>query len=233
MKSFTGPGSTPSRRRFWDQVTETVNASRKIGGRHVTVSEHEGKGTLINVADTSARRAGGGGGCPTTLLIEFNGVTFCACTPNEAGTASFTLVDSAVNPFNGFHSIGFNLGPVAGCTADCAWPIGGSTNIYNVDATIFSTAPDCSGSSSTSTFSVGAITVVLVSGIYHLVAYGPFDCMLFYGTSSDLLTPFANTVMCDPIFTTWDNPAIRCLNLGATRDLNVAASGGTATITLL
>ncbi len=61
MKSFTGPGSTPSRRRFWDQVTEAVNASRKIAGRHVTVSEHEGKGTLINVDDTSARRGGGGG----------------------------------------------------------------------------------------------------------------------------------------------------------------------------
>lgn len=62
MKSFTGPGSTPSRRAFWDQVTAAVNASRKIAGRHDTVSEHPGMGTLINVDDTSARRGSGGGG---------------------------------------------------------------------------------------------------------------------------------------------------------------------------
>ncbi len=56
LKPFTGPGSTPSRRRFWDQVTQSVIASRKVAGRHVTVDEHIGKGTVINVDDTSSRR---------------------------------------------------------------------------------------------------------------------------------------------------------------------------------
>ena len=58
-------GTTPSRKRFWDAVVDAVNASKKLEGRNVTVAEHPGKGTLINVADTSKRRpppTGGGGG---------------------------------------------------------------------------------------------------------------------------------------------------------------------------
>ncbi len=56
LKPFTGPGSTPSRRRFWDQVTQAVIASQKVAGRFVTVDEHPSKGTVVNVADTSSRR---------------------------------------------------------------------------------------------------------------------------------------------------------------------------------
>lgn len=60
LDPFTGPGSTPSRRRFWDQARESVLSLRKAAGRNVTVDEHEGKGTFVNIADTSSRRAGGG-----------------------------------------------------------------------------------------------------------------------------------------------------------------------------
>ncbi len=56
LAPFTGPGSTPSRRRFWDQVTQAVIASQKVAGRFVTVDEHPGKGSVINVANTSSRR---------------------------------------------------------------------------------------------------------------------------------------------------------------------------------
>ncbi len=49
LESFTGEGSTPSRRRFWDQVTDAVLASQKVAGRNVSVDEHPGKGTVINV----------------------------------------------------------------------------------------------------------------------------------------------------------------------------------------
>ncbi len=49
LDSFTGAGSTPSRRRFWDKVTQAVIASQKVSGRFVTVDEHPGKGSVINV----------------------------------------------------------------------------------------------------------------------------------------------------------------------------------------
>ncbi len=55
LNSFTGAGSTPSRRRFWDKVTQAVNASRKTAGKNVTVAEHQAMGTVVNISrDTGA-----------------------------------------------------------------------------------------------------------------------------------------------------------------------------------
>ncbi len=60
LDSFTGPGSTPSRRKFWDKVTQAVNASQKQEGRNISVNEYQGYGTLINAV---SRRGGGAGVC--------------------------------------------------------------------------------------------------------------------------------------------------------------------------
>ncbi len=49
LDSFAGPGSTPSRRRFWDKITQAVNASQKIAGKNVAVDVYQGYGSLINV----------------------------------------------------------------------------------------------------------------------------------------------------------------------------------------
>lgn len=64
LPPFTGPGAIRSRRNFWDQIRTAVLASQKIAGRFVTVSEHPGKGTVINVASDASRGGGGGGGGP-------------------------------------------------------------------------------------------------------------------------------------------------------------------------
>ncbi len=90
LDSFTGPGSTPSRRRFWDKITEAVIASQKIAGKNVTVSEHPGYGTIINVD----RGEGGGaccdedGNCTTSTERQcagtFQGVG-TVCDPNPCG----------------------------------------------------------------------------------------------------------------------------------------------------
>ncbi len=88
LDSFTGEGSTPSRRRFWDKVTQAVLASQKIAGRFVTVDEHQGQGTIINVADSSTRRGGGGGG----------GTGAC-CHPD--GSCSSTTAAGCVGTYQG------------------------------------------------------------------------------------------------------------------------------------
>src|SRR6266436_7663625 len=83
LKPFEGPGSTPSRRRFWNVTRDAVMSAQKVGGRFVTVDEHPGKGSVINVADTSARRGRGGGGVPcpdedpATISVMFSGVGSC------------------------------------------------------------------------------------------------------------------------------------------------------------
>ncbi len=57
LEPFTGPGSTPSRRRFWDKVTQVVIASQKVAGDNVSVDEHQGAGTIINVPFPERGRA--------------------------------------------------------------------------------------------------------------------------------------------------------------------------------
>ncbi len=59
LDSFTGPGSTPSRRRFWDRVTVAVIASQKVAGRNVSVDVHDGQGTMVSVPDTRVKPSGG------------------------------------------------------------------------------------------------------------------------------------------------------------------------------
>ena len=54
-------GTTTSRQNFWDKVRDAVLAQQKIAGRNVTVDEHEGAGSVINVADV--RRSTGGACC--------------------------------------------------------------------------------------------------------------------------------------------------------------------------
>jgi len=54
-------GTTPTRRKFWDDLRNVILASQKLAGRNVTVDEHYGAGSVINVADV--RRPTGGACC--------------------------------------------------------------------------------------------------------------------------------------------------------------------------
>ncbi len=51
IEKFTGPGSTPARRQFWDSVSDAVELLRKAEGTNVSVAEHDGLGTVINFPD--------------------------------------------------------------------------------------------------------------------------------------------------------------------------------------
>jgi hypothetical protein len=74
---------------------ELVLASRKVAGRNVTIDEHDGKGTVINVDD----RRGGGvippTGCPPAevdeITVTFSGIVACECL--GSGTESFIGTD--------------------------------------------------------------------------------------------------------------------------------------------
>ncbi len=81
LDSFTGPGSTPSRRRFWDKITQAVIASQKVEGRNVSCDEHQGMGTLISIPNPNRGRPGpnqgaccdGVGGCTISTEEECSG----------------------------------------------------------------------------------------------------------------------------------------------------------------
>lgn len=48
LEPFTGPGSTTTRRAFWDKVFASVISARKTEGKNISVTEYEGQGTLVN-----------------------------------------------------------------------------------------------------------------------------------------------------------------------------------------
>ncbi len=95
LKPFTGPGSTPSRRRFWDRVTQAVIASQKVAGHNVTTDEHEGMGTFVNVADSSARGRPRGGGQTGACCDEENN---CTITTESDCEGTFQGVGTACDP---------------------------------------------------------------------------------------------------------------------------------------
>ncbi len=102
LESFTGPGSTPSRRRFWDKVTQALNASQKVEGRNVSVDEHQGMGTLINV---TRGRSTAAGVCPDpdapTVDITFSGLTICSPFSDVSLNGTFTLTNLTTGEWTG------------------------------------------------------------------------------------------------------------------------------------
>jgi hypothetical protein len=55
----------PRWERWLSAAREAILSAQPTAGRHVSIDEHPGKGTVINIDDTSARRPTGGGGGPT------------------------------------------------------------------------------------------------------------------------------------------------------------------------
>ncbi len=113
LDSFTGPGSTPSRRRFWDKVTQAVNAAQKVAGDNVTVVEHQGSGTLISVPfDNRGRPQPGGAtgaccsGSDCTITTEADcagefqgpGSECVSCPDPDAPTITITFSGIALCP---------------------------------------------------------------------------------------------------------------------------------------
>src|SRR5258708_23048010 len=91
---FTGPGSTPARRRFWDNVMIAAHASRKLPGQNVKVYE-DPTGSVISVPDSRKK----GSECPC-LTVTFDSVLIdCACYVPPGGGLSQLYTDGG--NFNG------------------------------------------------------------------------------------------------------------------------------------
>ncbi len=156
LDSFTGPGSTPSRRRFWDKVTACVTASQKVAGRNVTIAEHHAAGTLINVVGGRGRS---GGACCVDDVCSIQTAADCAaaggiyqgdgtdCDPNPCGG----IVGACCN--SGFCSVisesdcisggGYYFGDGSDCDPDPCADIGCCLTAPRNCNTILST--DCMG----------------------------------------------------------------------------------------
>ncbi len=161
LDSFTGPGSTASRRRFWDKVTQAVIACQKVEGNNVTVAEHQGAGTLINVNRVRGLEGGIGACCyddgtPCSDLSEsdcadsggtWHEGTPCADESSPCGCVTcgdrLTAVFSDTSEDN-LNNYSWPLG------LTCLTDLGGGATLFNWD-----------GANDAGPFNVGGINVVV------------------------------------------------------------------------
>ncbi len=220
LDSFTGPGSTPSRRRFWDKVTQAVNASQKVAGRNVSVSEHQGMGTLINVI---RGRGVTPPGCP---CIVFTDVEFC-CSSDDPSTGYFE--DAGTHPCDFLNDKPFCLSPVTNdlctyCTNDD--PCNGGTTSGGLNIW-FGNCDTHEDFFSSNIF----LNTVFIDGLWHIFAYvasSPFFGTFFYGTTTDLSIPAENQITSCMDAPTIDNAATDCIFGEPLTSIPVVAFGGTA-----
>ncbi len=223
LDSFTGSGSTASRRKFWDQVREAVLALQKLEGRNISIDVHEGQGSIINALSRT------GGGCPILTNVTFDSVVFdgiCRIrfsTPN----GSYHVDDVSFNEERAISA----FGPVEG--VECANSQDDSPGDYQLSDYADGTT-DCSGSPTTVTDST-IVIVFRVSGLWRVIALsnmsnGVTAVMFYGGPQSSVSDPFTN--LCVGTATnalTLPDPTIWAL-VGIGSPLTGVASGGTATL---
>ncbi len=225
LKPFTGPGSTPSRRRFWDKVTQAVIASQKVAGRFVTVDEHPGKGTVINVADNRrpTPTPPPPTGCPTS--ITFDGIEFCCSCVLPEGSNPIQFHEDIIDDFE-YHING--TFPLSGGTGiDCDFCFNDADSVLLAQ---ISDDTDCPTGSETSFPVPIIIYVTQVSDIFYvLVLSGFFDEIFFSGSNAG--TTISNNISAcsfpDP--DTFDDPLIECL---FSRPISECVAGKNGTVTL-
>ncbi len=131
LDSFTGSGSTASRRKFWDQVTQAVIASQKVAGKNVSVDERQGYGSLISI---NPERAGPltptccGGAFESSIQVTFSGIENCDCVVESTSPAKSYQAD--ITGLNGIYVLTGGSG---------TWSFDFETTIH---ATVFDTV-DC------------------------------------------------------------------------------------------
>lgn len=236
VQPFKGPGSTPSRRRFWDQVAAAVSGSTKQAGRHVTVSEHHGKGTFINVADTSTRRGGVTVGCASTITVEFSGLAFPCCV-FDLGTGSISITGINLND----RVLTLNNEPAFPCEpGQCFWDVF-DQHVDPPDAEVrFYSDESCTAEYHASPEGTN-IVVGFLGGIYYIYVWIPnslgfaaYPGSLFYAESASIASPISNSfVSCSAALgdQTIDNAFSDCWN-GEPIVVSRFAYGGTVQITI-
>lgn len=100
VEKIPKPGTTATRKRFWDEISDIITASRKRAGHNVSIDEYFGDGTIINIT----RKAGDqiGSCCIGTGFYYgscFDGYTRAQCEddPEVQGVWHAEACDEGVN----------------------------------------------------------------------------------------------------------------------------------------
>jgi hypothetical protein len=223
----------PRWERWLSAVRQSILTSQPQAGRHVTIDEHPGKGTVINVERRPS--SGGGCACPSAIAsIDFAGIsirTDCISCGSSSGTIQWA--DLNVNQTaTAWIPQGLVCDPPAG---SCAW----RSNTGDPSNPEVQYQVDCTGPSISENLS----TVVALINCRWFVFATSFVCgisapsnrgsVVFYGEADNLSVPIPNTVtFTEPI--TIDSDLMDHLFgdcTGAQTFVGIG-DGGTATVTV-
>lgn len=184
-------------------------------------------GYAVNYVDCGKAAEGGvtPGACPSAITIEFHGVTLdCGCTPIISGDARSAIVTNlAFNddplPLTAFHA----------CDPNCFLDSDYATPLIH---TIFYGDTDCSGSPilEENDF-LNQLSVEFVGGIWYVIAIA-YNALIFYGTTTDITSPIANTLVCSTSPIVIDSPITDCIFGGPFTFTGSLAHGGTVSVTM-
>jgi hypothetical protein len=177
----------PRWNRWLSALREGILSAQPQAGRHVSVDEHPGKGTVINVADTSARRKSAGGGvCPDVeaiTIVTSEIILDCPCrdhwTNSGADNQSWLYTDALSFPgVNGT----WNL------SASGTYFFEGEDGLHNVSLSLWSGSPTCSGDpdpGSPQDDAVSACLAYCLAGVWTVYIYdaSPAWALIFRGRS--------------------------------------------------
>ncbi len=229
LESFTGPGSTPSRRRFWDQVTDAVVSSQKVAGRNVSVDEHSGKGTVINVPDRQRASRASSFDCGTVLSITFSGVVLdCGCVLIDHVDHSAIITDGGA-----FNDVTQSTVPLPDeCSPNCVWEANFDEESIFVHVKRWLASTTCEFDPDQEfDGEIGNLFILRESDGTWNVWVEIYDVLLFYGFGPDP-SLIANTLECNSEFTFFDNVVTDCIYDGPL-DFTQGSHGGTVSITFL
>ncbi len=221
-----------------------VIASQKVAGDNVSIDEHQGMGTLVNV--TRERRPTTGPistahtlapccvGDNCNPIITFSGVVFdcaCACLGNFVGSdckrSGDFSIQLGVATADSFNSTPFTMSlDVSECS--CSYLSPGNLLTFRAyggaDVGCSEEFPD------ELSFRI-FVQVAFISDVWYIWSELADDQrgVIFYGTTTDVGTPATNEIACQSEFNSYDNPITECFSGGA-RDVVGVAHSGTATI---
>jgi len=150
LHPFTGPGSTPARRKFWNDAAAAVKSAQKLAGRNASVIEQPGKGTII---DFNRPPSTAGFPCFTAdnVQVTFSGIVMdCACLAGP-GTGSFSVDTNNLNAV-------FTLPRVSSGTGWSSYALNVDDSDAVLSVTEYGDSNDCSTSPDTN--DRGALIIV-------------------------------------------------------------------------
>ncbi len=221
----------PRWERWLSSVRASILSSQPRAGRHVSIDEHPGKGTVINVDNTSALSTTPPVGCACSATVTFHDIVFdCGCLLGDPST-SFILTDSSLDGMTIVEPLQAGL-----CPPNCTWAFFEWVMPFPIHTQVWAVGGNttCTGDPSDTIQRTVILYILLIEGIYYAFGYvfsGVGNAVVFIGSSADP-SNIPNDAFCSASPTDWQNPVTDCINSGLPLSWVGGSHGGHISVVL-